>query len=121
MKFLAIIYLVICGFILSQDNMIKGKYKMQFEEGFNAQNCTVNFDDNIYKRKLSNGKTVKGKIEYLKEKVFLTDKNTSFQMEFYREEMTNDTIYFRTKDLKKKIKDKEGEIIIYSGQLIKIK
>ena len=35
--------------------------------------------------------------------------------------MTIDTIYFMTKDLKKKIKDKEGEIISYSGQLIKIK
>jgi hypothetical protein len=121
MKFLGIIYLGICGFILPQESTIKGRYEMQFEEEFNSQNCIVNFDGNIYKRKLSDGKTVKGKIEYSSQRILLKDKNTSLQMEFYKDEMPNDTIYFRTKDLKKKNKDKDGEIVIYSGKLIRVK
>jgi hypothetical protein len=121
MKFLGIIYLVVCGFVLPQENVIKGKYVMQFEEEFNSQNCIVNFDENIYKRKLSNGKTVKGKIEYSSQKIHLNDKNTSLQMEFNKDEMPNDTIYFKTKDLRKESKDNEGEIVIYSGKLIRMK
>ncbi|WGK95143.1 MULTISPECIES: hypothetical protein [Flavobacterium] len=121
MKFLGIIYLVFCGFILPQESMIKGRYEMQFEEEFNSQNCIVNFDGNIYKRKLSDGKTVKGKIEYSNQRILLKDTNTSLQMEFYKDEMPNDTIYFKTKDLKNKNKGKEGEIVIYSGKLIRVK
>lgn len=92
---------------------------MQFEEEFVTQNCIVNFDDSVYKRKLSNGKTIKGNIEYSNQKILLNDKNTFLQMEFYKEEMPNDTIYFKTRDIRKESNDNKGEIIIYSGKLIR--
>lgn len=119
MKFLGIVYLIICGFVLPQESRIKGKYEMQFEEEFNSQNCIVTFDGSIYERKLSNGKIVKGKIEYSDQKIFLNDKNTSLQMELYKDEVPNDTIYFKTQNLRKKTKENKGEIVIYSGKLIR--
>jgi len=105
-----------------QDSKLKGRYIMEYEENFNSENCIIKFNDHIYERHLVNGKIVKGKIEYSEQKVFLNDKKTSLQMEFYKDEMRNDTIYFKTKDLKKvETNNKKGAIVIYSGKLIRMK
>jgi hypothetical protein len=115
---ISLLYSLVCGFILPQEIKIKGRYEMQFEEEFVSQNCTIKFNKNYYKRKLSSGKTIIGKIEYSNQKIILKDKNTNLQMEFYKEELANDTIYFRTKNIKNLREDISGEIIIYSGKLI---
>lgn len=116
------IYILFCFFIFSQDMIIKGKYEMQYEEKFKSQNCVINFEKKTYRRKLPDGKIVKGKIEYSDETIVLTDKETSLQMEFFKREMKNDTIYFKTKDLKEvESKNKKGGIVIYSGKLIRLK
>jgi tRNA G26 N,N-dimethylase Trm1 len=119
--FISLLYSLVCGFILPQESKIKGRYEMQFEEEFVSHNCMVNFDGSVYKRKLSNGKIIKGTIEYSNQKILLNDKNTFLQMEFYKEEMPNDTIYFKTSDIRKESNDNKGEIIIYSGKLIRKK
>lgn len=105
-----------------QQNALEGKYKMEFEEKFKSQNSIITFEKEIYRRKLPDGKIVKGKIEYSDQTILLTDKETSLQMEFFKREMKNDTIYFKTKDLKEvESKNKKGGIAIYSGKLIRLK
>ena len=103
-----------------QQNSIVGKYKMEFEEKYNSHNCYVNFENDKYERKLIDGKIVKGKIDNLEKKIILTDENTFLQMEFFKRELSNDTVYFKTKNLKEEHVPKKG-IVIYSGKLIRIK
>lgn len=92
-----------------QQNAIKRRYKMEFEEKFKSQNSVITFEKEIYRRKLPDGKIVKGKIEYSDQTILVIDKETSLQMEFFEREMKNDTIYFKTKDLKEvESKNKKG-------------
>ncbi|WP_318641918.1 HNH endonuclease [Flavobacterium ardleyense] len=92
-----------------QQNAIKRRYKMEFEEKIKSQNSVITFEKEIYRRKLPDGKIVKGKIEYSDQTILVIDKETSLQMEFFEREMKNDTIYFKTKDLKEvESKNKKG-------------
>ena len=92
-----------------KQNALEGKYKMEFEEKFKSQNSIITFEKEIYRRKLPDGKIVKGKIEYSDQTILVIDKETSLQMEFFEREMKNDTIYFKTKDLKEvESKNKKG-------------
>jgi len=119
----SICYLICILFFTNQQEIkIKGKYEMQYEQKFKSQNCVVDFGSKTYKRKLADGKIVKGSVKYSDNIVLLTDEGTFLQMEFYQDELQKDTIYFKTKDLKvEEDKNKKTGIVIYSGKLIKLK
>lgn len=117
MKYLLIAFLFSI-LIIPFEEGLEGKYKMVFEQEYSSQNCTINFNDNTYKRKLFDGKTLKGDIQYTNRDVILKDHSTGLQMKFFKSDMANDTISFGTSH----INDRDsGDIIIYSGQLIRLK
>ena len=107
------------GFFDIQEDKMSGKYKMEYEEKFSTQNCVITIKDSTYERKLLNGKTVKGKIIYKKFSVELKDADTNLQMDFYKGDISRDTIFFGTKDLNKTVDN--NDIVINSGKLIKLK
>ena len=115
-----IFIIVLCSFYIQQHPRLQGKYRMEYEEKFMSQNCVITFNDSIYKRTLSNGKIIKGKVEYAKFEIILKDKTTNLKMNFFKEEIKNDTIYFGTKGINEKPIN-EMDISINSGKLIKIK
>lgn len=120
MKFLLIFSLQLFYLhLFQQDFKLNGKYRMQYEEKYNSQNCVILFNDTTYIRELPNGKFIKGHILYQKFNVSLKDNETSLQMDFLKREIHKDTIFFGTKDLDDKIKS--NGITINVGKLIKIK
>lgn len=120
MKFIHTFFLIPLISFQLQDDRLRGKYIMQYEEKYISENCIIIFNDSIYKRLLSNGKTIKGKIEYTNFEVILRDKKTNLKMSFLKQEIQNDTIYFGTKGITDKPID-EMEISINAGKLIKTK
>jgi hypothetical protein len=121
MKLLLTITSILLSFlILPQDVKLKGKYKMEYEPEYNEQNCIILFKDNAYERRLTNGKTIKGTILYKDFEVALFDKTTNLQMDFLKQSIKKDTIYFGTRNVNHE-PEKRGKIIIYSGRLIRIK
>jgi uncharacterized protein YdeI (BOF family) len=125
MKFTILILIAsILNFQKAQEIKLEGKYKMEYETEFAANNCTIEINGVGYKKKLKNGKNVKGKIEVQKQKFtnlyILKDSNSDLEVDIvgkiYR---VSDTIYFRTKNSSQK--DNENDLTIYSGKLIKIK
>lgn len=73
MKLLMSAFLIFCGLVIIQENKIKGKYEMQYEQKFKSQNFVVDFGSQTYKRKLPDGKIVKGVVRYSDNTVLLTD------------------------------------------------
>lgn len=121
MKHLIIIVFALFSIIVQgQDIKIKGKYKIEYDQEFNSQNGVIVFNKNTYTRHLLNGIKIKGFIEYQKYFILLKDEKNSLQVRFPKREIKHDTIYFRTKDLNDK-PDKEMELTVYAGKLIKIK
>jgi len=120
MKQLLIIFLIkIFVPVTIKEIKIKGKYKMEYEQKYSSQNCTIIFDEDQYLKKLPNGKSIKGNIEYRKFNVILKDENSNLQMGFAKNEIKKDTIYFGTKDLSEK--SAGMKITINEGKLIKLK
>ncbi len=110
--------LIISSFLPQKQNIL-GKYKMEYEEKYNSENCIINFKDNTYKKKTISGTTTKGTIEYQQYFIILKDKKSPLQVEFFKKDIAKDTIYFRTKDVNEKVAPK-GRIVIYSGKLIRM-
>jgi hypothetical protein len=119
MKYLIVVSLITYCFISPQEVKLNGKYKMQYEEKYNAQNCIINFTDSTYTRKLPNGKTIRGIIKYKKFNISLKDENSFLQMDFMKRELQRDTIFFGTTDLNDK--PSNSELTVNSGKLIKIR
>lgn len=121
MKFTYLIFTILVYLVhLPQEERLNGKYIMQYEEKYISENCIITFTDSGYKRRLSSGKTIKGKVEYTNFEIILRDKNTNLKMSFLKQEIKNDTIYFGTKNINDKPID-EMEISINAGKLIKVK
>ena len=120
MKLIYAFFLIVLISFQPQDDRLRGKYIMQYEEKYLSENCTITFNDSIYKRRLSNGKTIKGIVEYTNFEIILRDKKTNLKMSFLKQEIQNDTIYFGTKSITDKPID-EMEISINAGKLIKTK
>lgn len=117
---LIISFFLLFSLLLQQPIYLNGKYKMEFEEDYVAQNCMIVFKNNTYKRKLLNGKTIKGTIMYHNSTIQLKDNNSNLSMELFKNEIQKDTIFFGTKLLNKKSSD-DFDMMIYSGKLIKVK
>lgn len=116
-----LIYLsILSSFFIQQQPQLNGKYKMNFEEDYTSQNSIIEFKNNSYKRKLSNGKIVKGVIVYRDFIVQLKDDKSNLRMDFSKSDIQNDTIFFGTKNLSEKSTN-NMDMTIYSGKLIKIK
>jgi len=115
-----IFILFILSFFLQQPTQLKGKYKMEFEEEYVAQNCMIEFKNDTYKRKLLNGKTIKGIIKYDEFIIQLKDNNSDLCMELFKNEIQKDTIFFGTRLLNKVLAN-DFDMKIYSGKLIRIK
>lgn len=116
-----LIYLSILSFFfIQQQPQLNGKYKMNFEEDYASQNCIVEFKNNSYKRKLSNGRIVKGIVIYQDLVVQLKDDKSNLRMDFSKSDIQKDTIFFGTKNLSEKSTNKM-DMTIYSGKLIKMK
>lgn len=111
---------VVSSFLFQQPTYLNGKYKMEFEEDYVAQNCIIEFKNNTYKRKLLNGKTIKGTILFDNLTIQLKDNNSDLCMELFKNEIQKDTVFFGTKLLNKKLVN-DFDMTIYSGKLIKIK
>jgi hypothetical protein len=121
MKVVYLIFTILVYLILpSEEVRLNGRYFMQYEEKYISENCQIIFNDSVYKKRLGNGKIVKGSIEYEKFVVVLKDKENNLQMSFLKEELLNDTIYFATKNIKDKPVN-GMEISISAGKLIKVK
>ena len=125
MKFTALILITcILNFQKAQEIKLEGKYKMEYETEFAVNNCTIEIHGLDYKKKLENGRKVKGKIEVQKKKFsnlyILKDHDSDLEVDIvgktYR---VSDTIFFRTKNSSQK--DDENDMVIYSGKLIRIK
>ena len=120
MKLMYAFTLIVSFIFFQSQERLKGKYIMQYEEKHAAENCIIIFNDSVYKRRLPNGKIIKGKVEYTNFDIILRDKKTNLKMSFLKEEIQNDTIYFGTKALNDEPIN-EMEISINAGKLIKIK
>ncbi len=103
---------------INQDEL-EGKYKIEYEQKYKAQNGIVIFKDNTYERKLVNRKIIKGKIIYKQYSIELKDIGNNLQIDFFKGDISKDTIYFSTKELNKTVDN--NDIIINSGKLIKLK
>lgn len=117
MKSLGILIIFLI-FVINQDKL-EGKYKIEYDKKYKEQNGIVTFKDSIYERILVNGKVIKGKIEYKVYSIELKDIGTNLQIDFYKGDISKDTIFFGTKDLNKIIDN--NDIVINSGKLIKLK
>jgi len=121
MNYLLFITLITSSVLFqTHDKKMTGKYKMEYDYSYGLLNGTINFDDDTYVRVQLNGKKINGDVDYKQYFIFLNDKKSNLQVKFPRREMGNDTIFFRTIDLKDKSDDKQ-ELTIYGGKLIKLK
>lgn len=118
MKKFIIIFLLYNLQSFKQEFKLNGKYEMQYEDKFNFQNGIIIFNDSIYVRYLSNGKSITGHIFYQKFNVTLKDDDSYLQMNFLKREIQRDTIFFGTKNLNDK--SNNSELTINSAKLIKI-
>lgn len=117
---LIISFFLFFSLLFQQPTYLNGKYKMEFEEDYVVQNCMIEFKNNTYKRKLLNGKTIKGTITYGNLTIQLKDNNSDLCMELFKNEIQNDTVFFGTKLLNKELSN-DFDMTIYSGKLIKVK
>ncbi len=116
-----LIYLsILMSFFIQQEPQLNGKYRMNFEEDYASQNSIIEFKNNYYKRKLPNGKIVKGIIIYQDFVIQLKDDKSNLRMDFSKSDIQKDTIFFGTKNLNEKTSN-NMDMIIYSGKLIRIK
>ena len=119
MKYLLAFSCIFFGLIPNQEKFkLTGKYQMQYEEKYRSENCLISFNDSIYVRRLPNGKSIKGHVFYKNFLVSLKDDESNLQMDFLKQEIQKDTIYFGTKDVNEK---PSNGLTINSGKLIKIK
>ena len=107
-----------------QEDKLKGKYKMEYEEEFSKENCTIDIKNDSYKKVLQNGNTRKGKVleerDEFEKRFVLKDFESNLEVEILNDvEKFSDTIYFRTRKVDEKLD--ENLMIIYSGKLIKIR
>lgn len=93
---------------------------MEYDYSYGSHNGIINFSINTYNRIESNGKKIKGDVDYQQYFILLKDKKSNLQIKFPRREMGNDTIYFRTTDLSDKSVN-DDELEVYGGRLIKMK
>lgn len=119
-KFTIIVMFYSILLVQTENEKLKGKYKMEYDNGYEVQNGIIDFDKKTYTRNQNNGKKIKGEIDYQKHFVFLNDKNSQLQVKFAKREIGNDTIYFRTIDLNDKVIN-QNSLTIYASKLIKIK
>ncbi|HRB70961.1 MAG TPA: hypothetical protein PK776_03855 [Flavobacterium sp.] len=103
-----------------QEKYLEGKYSILFEEKYNNQNGIIHFNKKSYERKLLNEKKVSGIIDNQKFRIVLKDKDTPYEIIIVKSSLSNDTIPFRTIDVRDKT-EQTGDIVIHEGKLIKIK
>ena len=103
-----------------QEKYLEGKYSILFEEKYNNQNGIIHFNKKSYERKLLNEKKVSGIIDNQKFRIVLKDKDTPYEIIIVKSSLSNDTIPFRTIDVRDKT-EQTGVIVIHEGKLIKIK
>ena len=103
-----------------QEKYLEGKYSILFEEKYNNQNGIIHFNKKSYERKLLNEKKVSGIIDNQKFRIVLKDKDTPYEIIILKSSLSNDTIPFRTIDVRDKT-EQTGDIVIHEGKLIKIK
>lgn len=98
---------------------LEGKYKLEYNNR-NLPSYIVTFNDSMYFKKSTKSiSTTKGKIEYYKRIVTMSDENSNLIIDFFKDDIKKDTIPFGTKDLNGK--GNYLDISINSGKLIKIK
>lgn len=83
MKLLVLIS-ILSSFLIQQQPQLNGKYRMEYEEAYTSQNSTIEFKNNSYKRKLSNGKIVKGTVVYQDFVIQLKDDKFNLRMDFLK-------------------------------------
>jgi hypothetical protein len=120
MKYLLIIMIALTGLTATQKKTLTGKYRIRFEKEYSSQNGIILFEKNTYTRKTANGKTVKGTIEYKGNAVTLLDENSDNKIEVSEKTIGKETVQFRTVP-KDKAPEKPGEMIFYSGIMVKLK
>lgn len=99
MKYLIIFSLAFLGLGTEQEkDVLKGKYRIEFNNGFQSLNSTIVVNDSLYSRTFPNGMHSKGTVKYWKYFVILKDHNSSQIMEFRRDEVKNDTISLGLKE-----------------------
>lgn len=103
-----------------QEKYLEGKYSILFEEKYNNQNGIIHFNKKSYERKLLNKKKISGIIDNQKFRIVLKDKDTPYEIIIVKSSLSNDTIPFRTIDVRDKT-EQTGDIVIHEGKLIKIK
>jgi|GEM_PF-2088497 len=104
-----------------QEKCLEGKYLILFEEKYKNQNGIISFNkENNYERKLLNEKKFSGIIDNQKFRIVLKDKDTPYEIIIVKSSISNDTIPFRTIDIRDK-SEQTGDIVIHEGKLIKIK
>ena len=119
MKIIYHIIFLFTALLQQNDVKLKGKYKLEYNN-HNIPSYVVTFSDSIYFKKSSRLiSTTKGKIEYYKNIVTMSDENSNLRIDFFKEDIEKDTIRFGTKDLNGKVN--YLDISINSGKLIKIK
>jgi hypothetical protein len=111
---------ILSSFLIQQQSQLNGKYRMEYEEDYTSQNSTIEFKNNSYKRKLSNGKIVKGTVVYQDFVIQLNDYKSNLRMDFLKSDIQKDTIFFGTKDLSEKSIN-DMDMTIYAGKLIRVK
>jgi len=120
MKYLLLAVFALSTLVTPQQKVLKGKYKMRFEKQYGNQSGMVIFDKNTYVRRGTDGKAIKGTVEYTKDVVILKDESTNYQVEVSAKTIGKDTVQFRTVDVAKST-DKRGDIIFFPGKMIKLK
>ena len=121
---ISILFVFTSSQIQKQEIKLDGEYKMIYETEYTSENCIIKINGATYVKKLNNGSKKKGKITEQKLKVvklfFLRDYESELEVEVMGDTYKpSDTIYFRTKKIGEK--DNPDDIVISSGQLIKIK
>jgi len=120
MKFSFFTTIILIFFFEESSPVLKGRYKIEYDKRFYLTSSIITIEDSSYvKRTLDNYYLNKGHIKYYNRIVTLKDENSNFQIEFGKDEIENDTIYFGTKNLKG-TGVSYMEISVNSGKLIKI-
>ena len=119
MKYLFLLFSFFFLTFTNQPKALSGKYKMIFEDEYRVENGIINFKRDSYSRKPDNGKNVKGIIDYQKYFTYLKDNKTDIQILVPTRDIGKDTIPFSTERID--AIHPEGDIIIFTGKMIRIK
>lgn len=121
MKYLLLAVFALTTFLVPQQKVLTGKYKMIFEKQYGSQSGNIQFEKNTYTRRGTDGKAIKGIVEYSKDAVVLKDEKTGYIVEISAKTIGQETVLFRTLEADKKAEAARGDMVFYPGKMIKMK